>query len=136
MRGQRATSRCKSNVVALSNQSMQANLKSHLAPYRDTVEGIGWVLEVSDTSAGTFRRFKNGKLRKTPDVHIEYNEYHHDTYDVDDDGELVEVPRKAERPWYVASTHKAQAATFKHHERAIERFMELCVTEAAAFELT
>ena len=111
------------------------NLKSLIAPYLDTVEGLGWIIEVTETSVGTYRHFKNGKLRKTPDVRIEYYEYQHDYLDVDDEGELFKVEKLSERPWYVTSTHTNEASTYKYFDRAVLRFLEFAQSEAGEFGL-
>jgi predicted DNA-binding transcriptional regulator YafY len=97
------------------------SLEDALEPYRPEIESMGWTLKVEKDFSGVFRCFKNGKLRKTPDVYIEFHEY---TVDIcfDEAGQEVEERRLSARPWYVSHKRKT-GSTFKNLGAAAEKFV-------------
>ena len=91
---------------------------------QDMLSRLGWHVQTDENRLSLHRRFKNGKIRKGPDVDLEYNAY---TYDVvvDADGNTHEENvRRSTRPWCLRC--KTQPTrTFGHLGSAAEVFMEL-----------
>ncbi len=104
-----------------------------VATIQTDLEAMGWIVVAdTDTELSVYRRFKNGSLRKTPDVTIQYFPTRTDLAVDEKTGELVERNERASaRPWYVRSSLDAQAASFAHLSAAAERFVQRC-REAAA----
>ncbi|MEA1988222.1 MAG: hypothetical protein U9N57_03290 [Pseudomonadota bacterium] len=99
------------------------SIKEALESHKEFLSGLGWVLIIDNEEAGVFRTFKNGKLRKTPDVYIQYHEFTYDYTDWDEDGNEVEYTKPSVRPWYVRSNPANQGTSFKKLSSAIEKFL-------------
>jgi hypothetical protein len=96
---------------------------------------LGWVLSVKEEEAGVYRTF-NGKLRKTPDVYIQYHELTYDYTDsFDDNGNQIEYTKPSERPWYVRSNTTDQASSFKKLGAAIDNFIHFSKVAAVKLSL-
>lgn len=95
------------------------SLADGLSKYENELVDLGWVLKVDDEGAGVYRCFKNGKLRKTPDISIQYHKHR---VELDfESGLMVEVGL-SDRPWYV-TRYKSNASSFKILSKAILKFM-------------
>ena len=101
-----------------------SSLSEGLEHYKQALEIEGRVMKYDDREAGIYRCFKNGSLRKTPDVCIQFHEMTYDYTDVDDDGNLVDVMKANTRPWYVRSNLSGSTSTFSVLSGAIEKFVE------------
>lgn len=87
-------------------------------------EKIGWVVKSTEDSIELFSHFKNGKTRKTPTVSIDYQEF---TYQIDIDfetNEQIEIKKKSSRPWHI------DGRSFKHPQKAFEKFLKLAIEKA------
>lgn len=100
------------------------SLKEGLEKFRSELESVGWVLNAEESEAGLYRMFKNGKLRKTPDVYLQYQEMTYDYTEFDDDGNEIEIMKPSTRPWYVRSNPEDSSSTFKSLGGAIDKFIE------------
>ncbi len=97
-------------------------LGNALEPYIAELQGLGWHVELADTSISVHRFFKNGKRRKGADVAILFNEF---TIDAWDDGSgLQEEAVKSTRPYYVSSPSSDRARTFARLAPAFALFLE------------
>ena len=85
---------------------------------------MGWHVEASETSIALHSFFKNGKLRKTPDVQLNYDEYIVDLVVDFDSPELKEERRKSFRPYHVYSRRLTSAKSFGKISRAVPAFMD------------
>jgi len=113
-----------------------ATLTEAVEPHIEELTKIGWHVELSEEEIGVYRFFKNGKMRKTPDVYMLYQEYTTDYLDQDAEGELVEHKRKSSRPWYVRSNVSGEnASSFSVLSRAVSRFVEFSHAAAEKFSL-
>jgi len=110
------------------------NLQEALGPFILNIEKIGWTLVTSEKEAGVYRKFKSGKLRKTPDVFIQYNEYSYDYSDFDENGNEIDVMKPSSRPWYVSHKTKT-ASSFKKLSSAILKFYDNAQEEAERLKL-
>jgi predicted DNA-binding transcriptional regulator YafY len=111
-----------------------ANLHEAIQPYEDEIRGLGWELVTEPNRATVFRRFKNGKLRKTYDVIIEYYEYTYTGSTIGPDGTLTKVQEKSRRPWYVRCSDDRHS-TFKELAGAAARFAEFAREAAVALNI-
>jgi hypothetical protein len=97
-------------------------LGNALEPCIAELQGLGWHVELADTSISVHRFFKNGKRRKGADVAILFNEF---LIDVWDDGNgLREEAVKSTRPYYVSSPSFDRARTFARLAPAFALFLE------------
>ena len=111
-------------------------LTEAIEPHIQELIKIGWHVEVSETEVGVYRSFKNGKMRKTPDVYMIYQEYTADYLDQDTDGELVEQKRKNSRPWYVRSNASGEnASSFSMLSHAVTKLVEFSHAAAEKYSL-
>lgn len=76
-------------------------VRHYLVDERAGLEAMGWHIDADDESVGLYRRYKNGKLLKYPDVWIAFSEYV--SVSIFDGENFVEQSHKAERPWAVGS---------------------------------
>lgn len=108
-----------------------------LEQYKDTLEGMGWVVLSDDERVSLHLLFKNGKIRKTAIVELTFNEFEayipepdmaapdfdwDDFIPTDDDGEIQYEVRKKARPWRVCAKDK-DTCSFKKPDKAMDRFM-------------
>ena len=113
-----------------------STLTEAIEPHVEELTSMGWHLELSEEKVGVYRFFKNGKMRKTPDVYMIYQEYTTDYFDQDLGGELIEHKRKSSRPWYVRSnTSGDNASSFSVLSRAVTRFVEFSHAAAEKYDL-
>ena len=68
--------------------------------------------------------FKNGKLRKTPDVQLNYDEFIVDLLYDFDGLEIKEERRKSSRPCHVYSRSFASARSFGKMSKAVAVFLD------------
>lgn len=111
-----------------------SNLNEALEPHKESIEEQGWILVIEENEAGVYRTFKNGKLRKTPDVFIQYHELQYEYTDSDKDGNQIDIMKPSVRPWYVSHKRK-QASSFKRLSSGIEKFLENVTEEAEHISL-
>lgn len=97
-------------------------LGNALEPYVAELQGLGWHVELADTSISVHRFFKNGKRRKGADVAILFNEFSIDAWD--DGNGLQEEAVKSTRPYYVSSPSFDRARTFARLAPAFSLFLE------------
>jgi hypothetical protein len=81
---------------------------------------LGWHVIAHDEEIALFRRFKNGKPLKHPDVSIQYLETIDDGY-YDTDMNYHSEKKKRARPWVISLRQGGTA--FGHLDRAVDRFM-------------
>jgi predicted DNA-binding transcriptional regulator YafY len=112
------------------------SLKQGLEKFRSELESVGWVLSAEDSEAGLFRTFKNGKLRKTPDVYIQFHEMTYDYTEFDDEGNEIEIMKPSTRPWYVRSNPEDSSSTFKSLGGAVDKFIEFAHLAERKLELS
>lgn len=91
---------------------------------RQDLEAMGWHVEASETSIALHSFFKNGKLRKTPDVQLNYDEYIVDLVVDFDSPELKEERRKSVRPYHVYSRRLTTAKSFGKISAAAASFLD------------
>lgn len=85
---------------------------------------MGWHVEASEVSIWLHSHFKNGKLRKTPDVQLNYDEYIVDLVVDFDSPELKEEQRKSTRPYHVYSRRLPSAKSFGKVSLAVQAFLD------------
>jgi len=106
-----------------------------------TLESQGWVVRSNETQISLHSKFKNGNLRKTPEVSLDFEEfefifpepdYGDPNLDWDElfeikviDGDALEEAEKKPRtrPWIVRAKSK-DTITYGKSSRALKRFME------------
>lgn len=82
---------------------------------------IGWHIVFDEESISLFRRFKNGKLLKHPEIRIEYVETIEDGYYDLDMNWQSEIKQRT-RPWVISMRNGGTA--FGRIDRAAQRFMQ------------
>ena len=87
----------------MAGQCKSTRICSHNFLRRAELTAMGWHVELTESQVGVYRFFKNGKMRKTPDVYMLFQEFTTDYFDQGSNGELVEPKRPSSRPWYVRS---------------------------------
>lgn len=113
-----------------------ATLAEAIEPRIQELSEMGWHVELSEDEVGVHRFFKNGKMRKTPDVYLIYQEYTSDYFDQDSYGELVEHKKRSSRPWYVKSNASGEnASSFSVLSHAASRFFEFSHAAAEKYNL-
>ena len=100
--------------------STYSNLPDVLDAHEAALFSLGWHVIAGDESISLFRKFKNGKPLKHPDVAIQYLETIEDGYYDDELNYHSEVKKRA-RPW-VISLRKG-GTSFSRLDRAAERFV-------------
>ena len=105
--GQQPTTR----YVPNQPRAEPVDLAAAIEPDLEMLSLGGWVVELEHDRVGVHRRFKNGSLRKSPDVYMMLQK------DMDYPGS---------RPWYVRSAHDGRSATFRSLGSAAERFLRWC----------
>jgi hypothetical protein len=104
-------------------------LAEALAGNLDGLRDAGWHVEIEAEFCSLHRYFKNGKPRKTPVVSIEFREFTWN-YDenadggIDEDGILIPIEKKSERPWCVSCAELDKSVSFKSLSGAADRFLE------------
>lgn len=94
----------------------------------EIIQAQRWHLTRESTEDGEWLHlhsaFKNGKIRKTPDIGISLQPMTHDSV-VNQSGEIMkENIRPRVRPWSVYSKNFAAAKTFTHAETALAVFIQ------------
>lgn len=101
--------------------------------YRDTLEGMGWHVntEFSEDYAciALHNKFKNGKVKKGPDLSFAYRKYIDETYFDGDDWVSPSPPRESTRPFAVYGKSVA-GGPYGKLDRAISVFMEAATASA------
>lgn len=104
-----------------------STLKEFADWYRDTLEGLGWVVQFEpgndDACLALHEHFKNGKLRKTPTATLMYTRYADDGYFEGADWGIPHQPRERTRPFRVYADQD-RATSYGKLERAAAVFME------------
>ena len=108
-------------VVSPENFSGQWSKKSedfskdsnYIKELIDLIESYGWKCKIKEEGIGfsAYRQFKNGKIRKKPDVYIVYEEFN------------FEGGKKV-RPWFVKSNIMNKHSTFKDPVKAFDKFTD------------
>jgi len=112
-----------------------SSITEALEGHQELLFNLGWKLVIGKEEAGVYRTFKNGKLRKTPDVYIQYHEFTYDYTDWDDEGNEVEYTKPSVRPWYIRSNPANQGTSFKKLSSAIEKFINFSKEASEQLEL-
>jgi len=100
-------------------QPEPASIREAISPYIQELERQGWHVMVADDGVGLFARFKNGSLRKTPDLELLYVPEVYDYYWDENKGEEVEESRPSKRPWHTGTS------SFSKLSKAMARFLLL-----------
>ncbi len=102
---------------------------------RTELEALGWEIEYDETDICLYRRYKNGKRLKHPDVWLLYDECSHHLR-IEEDGNCIEEVCPRARPWSVGvrrNKKKEQKNTsFTHYSHAAEAFLRLARKVAPA----
>lgn len=112
-----------------------ASLVEGVEPLKKQLKELGWILHITEDSVNLYRQFKNGKLRKTPDVFMHYYKYTESTIDWDEDGNQFFHKKLNTRPWYVRSNTTETAYSFGKLSSALERFFSLANNDAESLKL-
>ena len=112
-----------------------SSITEALEGHQELLFNLGWKLVIGKEEAGVYRTFKNGKLRKTPDVYIQYHEFTYDYTDWDDEGNEVEYTKPSVRPWYIRSNPANQGTSFKKLSSDIEKFINFSKEASEQLEL-
>jgi hypothetical protein len=95
--------------------------------YRDTLEAMGWCVRFEEGDEHAYlslhRRFKNGKMIKSPDASLSFQRYRDDEYFDGEDFVKPEVPTLRKYPYTIRGKHAA-TKSFGKLDRAVEKFME------------
>jgi hypothetical protein len=101
------------------------NIKDALKQHVKNLKQLGWHVELEINSIGLYSQFKNGKLRKTPDISCEFRKYIIDYGIVDDDGNLNEEERLSSMPYHVHSSLTGNDDRhFKYLSKAVDLFLD------------
>lgn len=87
---------------------------------------LGWYIELSNDSISLHRKFKNGKLRKSSEISIYYDEYVYDEYVVWGSGsnEIPEAKKRKKMNPYMFSARNEQTCGFKSLEKSVRKFVK------------
>ncbi len=88
------------------------------------LEHLGWHVDLSSDSISLFNVFKNGKLKKIPDITLSYNEYVDESYYDPNVDKMVEEKKKSTKPFRLSAKNLPIARTFGHLSKAIELFFD------------
>lgn len=99
------------------------NLKEVYEKNLSELEKLGWHINLENNLISLHRRFKNGKLLKSPDVSLHFEEYTYDLIFYDEDDIRKENYRKRQRPWTVSAKNK-ETRTFGNLDKAVHFFIE------------
>ena len=86
------------------------------------LERMGWSVKTETDSVALYRKFKNGKWRKRPDVELSYASEIVDII-LDEHGRQFSESRPSKRPYRVASKGFGSARTFTKLASAAKSFM-------------
>lgn len=92
---------------------------------KDTYVARGWSVTAEPRQFSVCGFFKNGKLRKSPTVSIQFVDRQFETALDLESGELVTIEHELtgrERPWRVESKRRPQAKAFAELSKAMEYF--------------
>lgn len=91
-----------------------------IADRKRELEALGWHLQADSASVALLREFKNGKLRKTPDIRLSFREFVvESTYDLRIN-DFIETSRLSKRPFRLDVRDAEQAHAFERLSVAIE----------------
>jgi DNA polymerase III subunit epsilon len=96
------------------------DLSDVIAENRHELLALGWDVYADREDISLYRKFKNGKRRKHPDVRIQFIETTEEWY-FDPEMECRSEVRKRARPWVISLRDGGTA--FSRLDRAVERFM-------------
>lgn len=88
------------------------------------LEALGWHVRASENTIALHNFFKNGKIRKTPDVQLNCDEFIVDLVDDFDGLGIKEERRKSSRPYHVYSRSFASARSFGKMSKAVAVFLD------------
>jgi hypothetical protein len=109
--------------VGVARPSLYQSIEHLLAESRDCLVQLGWHIESDEDHLSLHRRFKNGKVIKSPDVSLDYEEFTCD-WVVGVDGEPHEEnTRRRERPWSVRGKNQ-NTRIYGSLDKAAETFLE------------
>ena len=89
----------------------------------DEMRSLGWRVEVGEDEVSLFDHFKNGKVKKTPDVRLNYQQSVMELV-MDEDGELHERMTLSNRPYRLESKNFASARSFAKLSSAWPKFLD------------
>ncbi len=100
------------------------NLQIFFQMYKDKFETLGWYVKTeSDLSISLYSFFKNGNIKKYPDLKILFEEFSNEIeYDIDKDDFVITNKVKKQKPWSVIAKGK-HTKTFMKLNNAIETFI-------------
>jgi hypothetical protein len=121
-------------------KSQYESLDELLNENREFLETLGWHIErdtktfqIADSHEQhcehlfLYSHFKNGKLRKSPDIELSFEAL---TWDVFADSETPENIRKRVRPWTIRA-RKKQTKNYGNLDKAADLFLDWAVTGPA-----
>lgn len=86
------------------------------------LEKLGWKVVLTQDEIFLYSYFKNGKIRKSPDVYLSYNEFNIDsTFDLETN-DFINVKNKSTRPYRLCSKSLSTTHTFSHMSKAFDLF--------------
>ncbi len=110
-----------------------ANLEEVFNYYRDTLEGLGWHIrtDFSEDYAciSLHGKFKNGNIKKEPDLNFAYKRLVEESYFDGDDWVMPEPPRESTRPFGVYGKF-TKGGPYGKIERAMAVFVKEAVENA------
>ncbi len=88
------------------------------------LEKIGWNVVLTQDAISLHSNFKNGKIRKSPDVSLSYDEFIIDsTFDLETN-DFIDVKNKSTRPYRLCSKSLPTTHTVGHMLNAIDLFLK------------
>lgn len=108
-------------------QSSFRNLADVYQFYKDTLEGMGWIVKfedyAEDSSISLFRRFKNGKPLKAPDVQFYFREWSSNIFLDEWLNEVSDRDHRSSKPYGVRVRRGSSASAFAKLDNAVLRFL-------------
>lgn len=128
----------KMDKIEIYNDILHKNLKIYIAGqkenkyinYQDIVDIHSdlfkekeLILNIEKDSFALFQYYKNGNLKKSPVIALEYHEFiYNEYYDIEDNS-FKSDKYKSEKPWCLKIKGKT-TRNYKHFEKAVETFID------------
>jgi hypothetical protein len=96
----------------------------HTAAIRPIIKAAGWHSEETACSLLLFRFFKNGKLRKTPEMGIRFQEFTTESEWDMQENRPIQTEKPAVNPWKVFAPNQESTRSFRHLDKAFSAFAE------------
>ena len=116
-------------ISASPQQLHFASMQELEAKQRSELERLGWVVQWEGKTLSLHRTFKNGKLIKTPEVSLDFDEFEISFECTDpnvlwpEDDQMIEVRKARIRPWVVRAKGK-DTKTYGSLDPAAAIFLE------------